>query len=319
MPKKVKKRKKRSLIHKLPRSISGKSKKPRNLTFLAGILVAVCTYTFFVSFNTRNSASIENERQKTVMDEYHYVQSLTKPTPNPTIPPATFHLKVPIIMYHYVEYVKDPRDTMRETLNIKPDIFETQLKTINKEGYTSYFVKDVAAALNGYKKLEDKSIVLTFDDGYEDFYTYAFPLLKKYGVKATYYVINNLVGTKGYVTEKELKEIVNSGLVEVGAHTLDHTYLKGMSKQAQEKEIIESKVGLEEMLGIRISTFAYPFGAFDDNAIEVVKEASFSAAVSVIPGNVHSINEKYYLYRIRAGGFQGPHMMENIERDFEDQ
>jgi peptidoglycan/xylan/chitin deacetylase (PgdA/CDA1 family) len=222
-------------------------------------------------------------------------------------------------MYHYVENVKDPLDTTRKMLNINPVVFEYQLKTIKDSGYTTYYVKEVAEALNGYRKLQEKSIVLTFDDGYEDFYTYALPLLQKYRVKATYYVINNLIGKKGYITETQLKEIRDSGLVEIGAHTMNHVYLKGMSKEAQRREILESKEGLEKMLGIRVSTFAYPFGAFDDNAISVVKEGLFSAAVSVIPGNVHSQNERYFLYRIRAGGFQGPHMIENVEKKYNEE
>lgn len=315
MPKKVKKKK---IIHKLPRNISGKLKKPRISPIVAGIVTATCIYTFFFMQNTQTAVNLQNERQKMVLDEFHYMETQQKPTPNPSMPPANFHLKVPIIMYHYVEVVKDPTDKMRVSLNIRPEIFENQLKMINKNNYKTYYVRELADALYGYRKIDEKSIVLTFDDGYEDFYTYALPLLKKYKIKATFYVINNKIDKKGYVTLKELKEIADSGLVEVGAHTLDHVYLKGMSKQAQEKEIIQSKRELEEMLGIQIRTFAYPFGAFDDTSIEVVKEAGFAAAVSVIPGNVHSINERFYLYRIRAGGFQGPHMFDFVEKTFKE-
>jgi len=312
-----KRRRTKRLIHKLPQTISGKSKKSRISPILAGVLVATCIYTFFSVVNKQNSNNIQNERQKMVIDEYHYQQSLERPTPIPNTNPTDFHMKVPIIMYHYVEYVKDPRDTIRKSLNIDPDVFQYQLQTLESNGFKTFYVKELAEALDGFRIMPKKSVILTFDDGYEDFYTYVLPILKKYKVKATLYVINDLVGSKGYISQKELDEIASSGFVEVGAHTLDHDYLKGMSKEAQMQQIIKSKDELESMLGIQIKTFAYPFGAFDDNSINIVKEASFSAAVSVIPGNDHSEEDRYYLYRIRAGSILGGNMIQNLEKEYE--
>ncbi len=210
-------------------------------------------------------------------------------------------LRVPVIMYHYVEYVKDKGDTIRQSLNIEPHNFEMQLQTLQANNYQTFFVKDIPDILDGKIALSSRSAILTFDDGYEDFYENVFPLLKKYYIRATIYVVNNFIGRKGFLTEDQLKEMADSDLVEIGSHTLDHFYLKNATKSQAVMEIEESKKGLEDMLGIQIKTFAYPFGAFDEQSLEIVKEASFSAAVSVIPGVNQSVDNLLFLNRIRSG------------------
>ncbi len=226
---------------------------------------------------------------------------------------AAQRIRLPIIMYHYVEYVQDPGDFIRKRLDVTPDTFEKELKDLQEAQYETYFVKDIPPLIGGESQLSPKGIVLTFDDGYEDFYAVAFPLLKKYNVKATIYIVNHFIGRKGYMTQKEIEEIIASRLVEVGAHTLDHIGLKGVSKATLEKQIVESKKELEDRFDINISTFAYPYGSFDTAAVSAVQEASFSAAVSVIPGVYHSEESLFYLSRIRPGAFNGTTMIHVLE------
>lgn len=215
----------------------------------------------------------------------------------------TKQIKIPIIMYHYVEYVKDINDTVRKRLDITPDLFEGQLKSLHQANYKTYFVKDIQKILDDSIIISSKPIVLTFDDGYEDFYSVVYPILKKYQMKATVYVIVDYIGRKGFLSETELTELAGSGLVEIGAHTLDHVYLKNSGYISALKQINESKTKLEKLLNIKVETFAYPYGAFDQQTLTVVKEASFSAAVSVIPGSLQSKDNLFYLYRIRPGIF----------------
>ena len=212
---------------------------------------------------------------------------------------------LPIIMYHYVEYVKDKNDTIRQRLDTNPYTFEEELKAINDNGYTTYFVKEIPEILEGKIKAPAKSVVLTFDDGYEDFYTDAFPLIKKYHVKATIYIIYDFIGRPNFMNAKELKEVADSGLVEVGSHTLDHAYLKKAKLAYATSQIVNSKKDLENLLGLKVETFAYPFGAFDEQAINILKEASYSAAVSEIYGSVQTPDNLYFLSRIRSGFFAG--------------
>jgi peptidoglycan/xylan/chitin deacetylase (PgdA/CDA1 family) len=221
--------------------------------------------------------------------------------------------RIPIIMYHYVEYVKDSGDTIRKKLDIVPSLFEGQLKALNEANYISYFVKDIPSIFDGSIVSAPKSIVLTFDDGYEDFYTSAFPILKKYQMKATIYIIVDLINKKGFLNDKEISELIDSGLVEIGSHTLDHVYLKTASQVLAEKQIKESKKILESRFKIKVETFAYPTGAFNQNTINLVKDAGYTAALSVIPGITQSETNLFYLYRIRPGIFTPQTIIKALE------
>lgn len=212
-------------------------------------------------------------------------------------------IKIPIIMYHYVEYITDKNDTTRMKLDINPYYFEKQLETLSKYNYDTYFIRDIPDIFNKKINYSSESAILTFDDGYVDFYTVVYPLLKKYQIKATVYVINNYIGRYGFLNENQIKEMLSSGLVELGAHTLDHLYLKSVSDNVAEKQIIKSKKDLEEKFGVEIKTFAYPYGAFNNRTVEIVKESGYVAAVSVIPGIIQSSDNLFYLNRVRPGLF----------------
>lgn len=216
---------------------------------------------------------------------------------------ATF--RVPILMYHYVEYVTDERDTIRKSLALTPNIFEKQLQTLIGDGYTFITTKDLADVLDGKARLPDKPIILTFDDGYGDFYTDVFPLLKKYNVRAVAYVVPGFSDKLNYMTSAQVTEVAKSGIVEIAAHTMHHVWLKGMSKEQATYEIEESKKMLEANYGISVVSFAYPYGAFDEQAADIAKKAGFRTAVSTVPGIKFSKNNQYFLYRIRPGGRTG--------------
>lgn len=227
--------------------------------------------------------------------------------------PKQAKIKLPIILYHYVEYVKDPGDFIRRGLDITPKNFEEQLKSLKKNNYKSYFVKDIPDLFAGKMEYSSQSAVLTFDDGFEDFYTDAFPLLKKYQTKATIYVVYNFIGHKNYMNKDQLKEVLDSGLVEIGSHSISHANLASESAIIVKKEIFESKKKLEEDFGITIETFAYPYGSFSKNIIELVKEASYSAAVSVKPGVIQANEDIFKLTRTRPGIFSGRDMVKILE------
>lgn len=225
-------------------------------------------------------------------------------------------LRVPILLYHYVEYVKDEGDTIRKSLDIVPYIFEQEIKTLKDAGFSFITTKDLADALDGETVLPPKSVILTFDDGYRDFYTDVFPILKKYQVKAVAYIVPNFLDRPNNLTTWQLKEIAKSGLVEIGAHTMDHSYLAGLSLQRVKFEVEQSKKILEKNLGVKIVSFAYPYGAFDNQAIDVVKKAGFRSAVTTISGTYAMDINRFFLYRIRPGGRVGQSLLSLLDLDF---
>ena len=114
---------------------------------------------------------------------------------------------VPILLYHYVEYVKDPGDSIRKSLNIIPYIFDQEVKTLKDAGYNFITPKDLADVLDDKNNLPERPVILTFDDGYRDFYTDVFPILKKYQVKAIAYIVPNFLDKPNNLSTWMLKEI----------------------------------------------------------------------------------------------------------------
>ncbi len=222
-------------------------------------------------------------------------------------------VRVPILLYHYVEYVKDKNDTFRQKLNITPDILMTQIETLKNGGYTFINSTDLTNALSGKIKLPKKVVMLTFDDGYMDFYTDVFPILKKEDAKAVQYVISDFLNRPNFMFSFQLQEIAKNPLVEIGAHTLDHVWLKGMAKETAVYQITQSKKDLENMINHPVNSFAYPFGAFDEQAIELTRNAGFTNAVSTVPGIEQTNNSQYFLYRLRPGYRTGQDLLDYLE------
>ncbi len=243
-------------------------------------------------------------------------QNLSQPLPamvssKKSIQSSAAKIVVPIILYHYIEMVKDPKDILRKRLAISPSVFRRQLDTLQRNGYKSAFVSELPGILSSHDI--SKHVMLTFDDGYEDFYTDAYPLLKEMNMKATLYVVNDFLGKSDYLTHEQLLELSASGLIEIGAHTLDHKSLPGTRPAEMMRQIADSKRGLEQEIGKPVTTFAYPFGHYNAKAIQAVKNAGFKTAVTVDPGVQHSKQSLFVLQRIRAGSFLGPNMLKALK------
>ena len=173
---------------------------------------------------------------------------------------------------------------------------------------------ELSEVLDGKKYLPENPIVLTFDDGYRDFYTYAFPILKKYNAKATQYVISGFLGNPNHLLKSQVEELSKDSLIEIGAHTVHHMWLKGQNEKTAFDEIYKSKTELEKIIGKPVVSFAYPYGAFDLSAIEQTKEAGFSTAVSTIPGIMQRQEHRFFLYRLRPGGRVGENLLTWLEK-----
>lgn len=282
----------------------GKKKRHEIISFITGCLV-IGVIWLAVSISTLLfKTPTQSKTANNVVAPYYDPKVFKLPKGILTSKEASVSAKIPIIMFHYVEFVQDVNDLIRRQLDINPYLFEGQLKALHDVNFDTYFVRDVPDILNGNIDYNaSRSAVLTFDDGYEDFYRDAFPILKKYQMKATIYIIYDYIGRRGFLSVNEIRELINSGLVEVGSHTFDHIYLSKIASDEARRQIVDSKKAFEERFGIDIKTLAYPYGAFDQQAIDLTKEASYSAAVSVIPGSIQSNNNLFYLYRIRAGNF----------------
>ncbi len=234
-----------------------------------------------------------------------------KPTtaPAPTIASISATIRIPILMYHYVEYVQDKNDKTRISLNTTPYTLEEQIKTLIAANYTFITNNELSDVLDGKANLPPNPILLTFDDGYRDFYTDAYPILKKYHVKATQYVIYGFLGMQNHMDPYMVKEIAKDGLVEIGSHTIHHVWLKGLTLQQASPEIFQSRVLLEQLINQPVHSFAYPFGAFDDQAIRITRDAGYRSAVSTLPGVEQNQGNRFFMFRLRPGGRLGQNLL----------
>lgn len=212
-------------------------------------------------------------------------------------------LRVPILMYHYISANPNaPADPLRTHLSVPPAQLEAQLDYLQRADYTTITLDDLELALLGGAALPAKPVILTFDDGYADFYSNAYPLLQRYGDKATIYIITDKVGAPGYMTWDQLRELAASPLITIGAHTRTHPVLAGLSAERSRDELAGSKQDLEEQLGISVRHLAYPSGSYSAATLELAREIGFATAVTTHEGPDQRADRLLELRRVRVNG-----------------
>ena len=181
-------------------------------------------------------------------------------------------VQIPILMYHAV-HVMDPSEASNANLIIDPDLFEAQIKALSKAGYYFLTPEEAYKALTENALPAKKVVWLTFDDGNEDFYTIAYPILKKYKAKATNNIITGFVkkGNAGNLTVKQMKEMMAHGM-SFQSHTVNHPDLSTTDKATQKVELTDSIDFLENKLNTKVNTIAYPSGRYNQTTLDLAKK-----------------------------------------------
>lgn len=156
-----------------------------------------------------------------------------------------------------------------------PEIFENHLNFLK---HFRYSVISAAQMLNSTDiARRRRSVVLTFDDGCDNFYTEAFPRLSRHGHTATVFVVSDWIGKKGYLNGVQLRKLHSAGIT-IGSHTCSHPHLPDLEPVQMKIEIERSKEILEQHLQTPVTLFCYPFGGFNPQAVEFVRAAGYKAA-----------------------------------------
>ena len=216
--------------------------------------------------------------------------------------PKITSLRVPILMYHYIRDNPDPNDILGYNLSVTPVEFDKQMHYLSDNQYNTITMLDLVNALKNTTPLPKKSIILTFDDGYTDFYTNAFPILKKYNLKAENYVISGFIDHYRYLSSSQIKEMYQSGLITIGSHSVDHPDLRTLTNDTLHKEMIDSKNTLEKLLATTITDFCYPFGYYNESVKESVEEAGYIDATTTQESAIHTSNNHSLMPRVRMSG-----------------
>lgn len=184
-------------------------------------------------------------------------------TSYPTADSIPAGVKIPVLMYHAVS----DNCWGIESLFVSPGELEKQLQYLTEEGYTPIHFEDLGKA-----DQIQKPILLTFDDGYDDNYTELFPLLQKYNAKATVFMIADLIGTEHYLTEAQLREMSESGLVSIQSHTESHEFLSTRTEDQLDTELYGSKLKLARITGKEPFVLCYPTGKYSALSLEKTAE-----------------------------------------------
>jgi peptidoglycan/xylan/chitin deacetylase (PgdA/CDA1 family) len=226
--------------------------------------------------------------------------SSAEPNNTPTVSPMEMKdntESIPVLTYHSVG------NTNGNQLIISPELLDKEMQWLKDNGYTTLTLAEAYRFFSENKPVPKKSVVLTFDDGYVDNYTHMYPILKKYGFKATIFVITDSVDkNSAYLTSTQLKELESNGIA-IESHTVDHKKLETLSYQNQLEEMKNSKLFLEGLLKKKVDYIAYPFGTYNDATLQAAKEAGYTMALSMDQGWSNKNNGIYKLHRVYISAF----------------
>lgn len=196
---------------------------------------------------------------------------------------------MPILLYHSVS---DTSDGSFAPYVIEPDAFAHHMDLIADRGHTALTVSDLVRIESSGRPLPEHPVVITFDDGFEDFFTQAWPILRAAGLPATLYMTtgptarpgnwiqHDACGRRPMLSAEQLVELDSQGC-EIGAHTVTHPELDCVGSDRARREIRDSRADLEAILGHRVASFAYPHGHHDRKVRQMVLDAGFDSACAV--------------------------------------
>ncbi|PKO23602.1 MAG: hypothetical protein CVU38_03180 [Chloroflexi bacterium HGW-Chloroflexi-1] len=212
-------------------------------------------------------------------------------------------MRAPILMYHYVSEPPQDADDIRQDLSVPPERFDDHLRYLSDAGYHVITLDDLLYALTQGRALPDKPIILTFDDGYEDNYLNAFPLLQKYGMVGEFFIMTDVVNAKtaGYMTWAQIEEMARVGQ-RFGSHSRDHPDLWGKSVDYLVWQALGGMEAIQEHLGYHPRWISYPSGSYDAQVIAVYKSANYWGGLTTHQGATHTPGDIFELTRVRVRG-----------------
>lgn len=204
--------------------------------------------------------------------------------------------EIPILMYHHI--ADPPPDGA--WLYVPRDRFEEHLGYLLQRGYKTVDLPEVVFFLKGKADLPPKPVVLTFDDGYRDFYENAYPLLRAYHFRATIFVITQLMDGPNYLSWSQVRELARSGLITIGDHGLSHQSFASLDEGRLREELLTSQHIIEIQIGVKPDVLAYPYGSDNQRGEKILQEGGFVAAVTNRRG-LACAGAPYHLPRISVG------------------
>lgn len=209
-------------------------------------------------------------------------------------------------MYHYLSAPPPGADAIRRDLSVPPERFEEHLRYLREAGYESVSLHDLSLALQIGHPLPEKPIVITFDDGYRDAYTQAFPLLLRHGFRATFFLVTGFIDQERpeHLTWLQVITMTAAGM-EMEAHGHTHPDLRNRSVDYLVWQLLGARQAIEARTLKPVRFFCYPSGKYDDLVIKVLHSAHYWGAVTLNEGVTQRSDRMFELERVRIHGYYG--------------
>jgi peptidoglycan/xylan/chitin deacetylase (PgdA/CDA1 family) len=218
------------------------------------------------------------------------------------VPVGASIVRLPILMYHYIRTPPSMRtDMLGYRLSGSPQDFQAQMDWLYANHFHPVTFDQVRAYFAGRVPLPSKPLVITFDDGYADLYTTAFPILEAHGFTAVAYIVSGFVDRGRYVTHDQVVQMDRAG-IEIASHTVDHANMAMASSGFATYQLEQSKHWLEGLVGHPVIDFAYPSGKFNSQTIQLLGQFGYDTAVIEDGTSLHSRADRYTWGRVRVGG-----------------
>lgn len=221
-----------------------------------------------------------------------------------------------ILMYHMI---REPLPGGRfNKMRVSPEMFAKQIRWLAGNGWHFRFLSEVVSGA----RLPEKTIVLTFDDGYRDNLLHALSVLRKHNARATLFPVvkrdpgydwsarkksahaDGELGREPKLSDEEIRALLATGLIELGGHTLTHANLPALSDAEARAETAGCKLALEKTFHVPVKTFCYPFGLYGEREAALAREAGFTAAVTTQQG-IPASEDAFGLPRVKISGTEG--------------
>jgi peptidoglycan/xylan/chitin deacetylase (PgdA/CDA1 family) len=206
---------------------------------------------------------------------------------------------VPVLLYHSIS---DSAERRNDPWSVRVDDFRADMDAVAASGRTTLTCAEFARCLRGEQVVPAQPILVTFDDGFADFADTALPILRSRGITSTLFMTTAWSGTLGMLSRVALRDLLDTGDVEVGAHSETHPHLDVVAGHRARREIEGSKAYLEDGLQIRIDSFAYPHGSHRRATKTLVAAAGYTNAVAVKNALSHASDDPYAVARFTVHG-----------------
>jgi peptidoglycan/xylan/chitin deacetylase (PgdA/CDA1 family) len=219
---------------------------------------------------------------------------------------------VPVLLYHQLiagNHANSAHLTDQYRAYVVFDYaFAAQMNHLHSEGYTTISLDEFSAYHNGQISLPKKPIIITFDDGFASNYVYAFPVLKKYRMKATIFVtadresenFKKHAATDSPLSHEQMREMSDYG-ISIQSHAMTHKYLTELTPERIRWELTESKKVLEAIVGKPVRYLAIPSGAYDRTVKKLTIEAGYKAVFCMLKGSNNKKSDPFALRRLVIG------------------